>query len=287
MAAALGAVASSAGAAGGLKGLLGSLGGGNPIGTILQLAGGVGKMIGAGKQRKQAIQSAKDVKSFFSGQKGALEKGYTGLLDQANKLETFTGDLSGFGRVESEAEMAKRMASGGQIAGEGIMREQARMSTANALAAARQGSGSGVNLLTAALLGQNQEGSQMRDIDLQVAQQRQQIQNQAQENYLSTLGQTAAAKLNTGQLEFQSRFAKQNALLGLGQNRLGAEMDLAQNAFNAEQTAAASIANATAAIWGGGADVLGTIGTGMTSLASQNKQMENYLKMRGSMGGLV
>lgn len=249
-------------------------------GVGLQVLQGVGKIIGANKQRKQAIQSAKDTKNFFTGQKNALEKGYTGLLDQANKLETYTGDLSGFGKVESEAEMAKRMASGGQIAGEGIMREQARQTTANTLAAARQGAGSGVNLLTAALLGQNQEGEQMQNIDLQVGQQRQQMQRQAQENYLSTLGQTAAAKLNVGQQEYQSRFAKQNTILGLGQNKLGAEMDLSQNAFNAEQASAAAVANATAAMWGGGSDVLGAIGTGLTGMASQNKEMENYLKMR-------
>lgn len=251
-------------------------------GVGLQVLSGVGKIIGAGKQRKQAKKALGETKDFFTGQKGALSRGYTGLLDIANQMETFTGDLSGYDRTEQEAQMGKRMASGGQIAGEGIMREQARQTTANTLAAARQGAGSGSDLLTAALMGQQQEGAQMQNIDLQVGQQRQQMQQQAQQNYLNSLGQTAAARLSTGQLEFQSRLAKQSTLLGLGQSKLGAEMDLAQNAFNAQQAAAASVANATAAMWGGGADVLGTIGSGLTGMASQNTAMANYLKMRGT-----
>jgi len=272
-------------AAGGVgKNLLSLLGGGtNVVGMGLQVLGGVGKMIGASRQKAEAQAQLERAKAFGVSQKDKLTKGYSGLLNQANALETYKGDLSGYTKAEQQAEMNKRNALSGRSASEAIAQEQAAKTSANALAAGRLGAKSGTDLMTLAMLTQSGENEQMQNIAANADQQRMQMRMQAENNLLNTLGQTAAAQTQIGQAEYQSRLGKQNTILGLGQNQLGAEMDLAQNTFAQEQAASAAIANASAAMWGGGGDILGSIGTGLTGYASQNKQMENYLKMRGAM----
>lgn len=256
----------------------------NPIGIGMQVLGGVGKIIGANQQRKEAVSQLGRTKAFNLTQKDKLTKGYSGLLGQANALETYKGDLSGYTKAEQQAEMSKRTNGYGRTAGEAIAQEQAAKASANALAAGRLGAKSGTDLMTLAALTQSGENDQMLNIAANADQQRMQMRMQADQNLLATLGQTAGSQMQMGQAEFQSRLGKQNTILGLGQNQLGAEMDLAQNTFAQEQAASAAIANASAAMFGGGADILSSIGTGLTGYASQEKQMQNYLKMRGSMG---
>jgi hypothetical protein len=266
------------------KGLLGMLDTySNPIGIGLQVIGGFGKMIGANKQRKEAMAQLDRAKAFGVSQKDKLTKGYSGLLSQANALETYKGDISPFLKAEQQAEMNKRNALSGRSASEAIAQEQAAKTSANALAAGRLGARSGTDLMTLAMLTQSGENEQMQNIAANADQQRMQMRMQAESNLLNTLGQTAAAQTQIGQAEFQSRLGRQNTILGLGQSQLGAEMDLAQNTFAQEQAASAAIANASAAMFGGGADVLSSIGTGLTGYAAQNKQMENYLRMRSAM----
>jgi hypothetical protein len=277
-------LAGAAAKSGGGKKLLDILGGGtNVVGMGLQVLGGVGKMIGANEQRKEAENQLNRTKAFNVTQKNNLTKGYAGLLGQANALETYKGDLSGYTKAEQQAEMSKRTMGYGRTASEAIAQEQAAKASANALAAGRLGARSGTDLMSLAMLTQSGENDQMLNIAANADQQRMQMRMQADQNLLATLGQTAGAQMQMGQAEFQSRLGKQNTILGLGQNQLGAEMDLAANAFAQEQAASAAIANASAAMWGGGADILSSIGTGLTGYASQEKQMQNYLKMRGSM----
>lgn len=126
----------------------------NPIGMGLNVLGGVANVIGAIGQKDEAKRRLEAQRAFSSKQRAALSSGYGDLISQAKGLPTYQGDISRYLKTEDEATMAKRMASGGQIAGEGIMREQARQTTANTLAAARQGAASGSDLLTAALMGQ-------------------------------------------------------------------------------------------------------------------------------------
>jgi hypothetical protein len=178
--------------------------------------------------------------------------------------------------------MAKRMASGGQIAGEGIMREQARQTTANTLAAARQGAGSGSDLLTAALLGQNQEGAQMQNINLQVGQQRQDIQQRAQQNFLSTLGQTAAAQAQQAGMEFESQQQKAQQVLGLGREQLGQSIALEQDLFGAEQSKAAALQQARSAIWSGIGGIAQSVGSGLMGMSAQQNQMKALSDMYGA-----
>lgn len=250
-----------------------------PIGMAAGAVGGVLNVIGAVGQKNEAKKQLAAQKAFGTQQRLALSSGYGDLISQAKGLPTYQGDISLFQKAQGEAEMAKRMASGGQIAGEGIMREQARQTTANTLAAARQGAGSGSDLLTAALMGQQQEGAQMQGIDLQVGQQRQQMQQQAQQNFLSTLGQTAAAQAQQAGLEFESQQQKAQQVLGLGREQLGQSMALEQNLFGSEQAKAAALQQARSAIWSGIGGIAQGIGSGLMGMGAQQNQMSMLQQM--------
>jgi hypothetical protein len=265
---------------------LGSLLGANPItagvGMGLQVLGGIANVVGAVGQKNEAKKQLAAQRSFSTQQRAALSSGYGDLLSQAKGLPTYQGDISLFQKAQGEAEMAKRMASGGQIAGEGIMREQARQTTANTLAAARQGAGSGSDLLTAALLGQNQEGAQMQNINLQVGQQRQDIQQRAQQNFLSTLGQTAAAQAQQAGMEFESQQQKAQQVLGLGREQLGQSIALEQDLFGAEQSKAAALQQARSAIWSGIGGIAQSVGSGLMGMSAQQNQMKALSDMYGA-----
>lgn len=257
--------------------------GANPITAA---AGIAGKVIGTGfdiaaaaGQKKEAKRQIAAQKIFAGQQRSALSSGYGDLLSQAKGLPTYQGDISLFQKAQGEAEMAKRMASGGQVAGEGIMREQARQTTANTLAAARLGAGSGSDLLTAALMGQQQEGAQMQGIDLQVGQQRQQMQQQAQQNLLNTLGQTAAAQAQQAGFQFQSEQQKAQQVLGLGREQLGQSMALEQDLFGADQAKAAQYTNARMAYLSGFGKIAGAIGGGLMGINAQQNQMDMLKQM--------
>lgn len=250
-----------------------------PFGMAANVIGGIANVVGAVGQKNEAKKQLASQKDFGTQQRLALSSGYGDLISKAKGLPTYQGDISLFQKAQGEAEMAKRMASGGQIAGEGIMREQARQTTANTLAAARQGAGSGSDLLTAALMGQQQEGAQMQNIDLQVGQQRQQMQQQAQQNYLQTLGQTAAAQAQQAGMEFESQQQKAQQVLGLGREQLGQSMALEQDLFGAEQAKAAALQQARAAIYSGIGGIAQSIGGGLMNMGAQQNQMDMLKQM--------
>lgn len=263
----------------GLSALLGA----NPvtagIGMAANVVGGIANVVGAVGQKNEAKKQLAAQKMFAGQQRSALSSGYGDLISQAKGLPTYQGDISLFQKAQGEAEMAKRMASGGQIAGEGIMREQARQTTANTLAAARQGAGSGSDLLTAALMGQQQEGAQMQNIDLQVGERRSERQRLAQQNYLSTLGQTAAAQAQQAGMEFESQQQKAQQVLGLGREQLGQSMALEQNLFASEQAKAAALQQARSAIWSGIGGIAQSIGSGLMGMSAQQNQMDMLKQM--------
>jgi hypothetical protein len=263
----------------GLSALLGA----NPVtagvGMGLQVLGGIANVVGAVGQKNEAKKQLAAQKAFGTQQRLSLTSGYGDLISQAKGLPTYQGDISLFQKAQGEAEMAKRMASGGQIAGEGIMREQARQTTANTLAAARLGAGSGSDLLTAALMGQQQEGAQMQNIDLQVGQQRQEIQQRAQQNLLATLGQTAAAQAQQAGLQFESEQQKAQQILGLGREQLGQSMALENQLFGAEQAKAAAVQQARSAIWSGIGGIAQSVGSGLMGMSAQQNQMDMLSKM--------
>lgn len=256
----------------------------SPIGMIASAAGGIMNVIGAIGQKNEAKKQMYAIEAQGRKQRSAFDTGYADLLSKAGGLKTYQGDISRYTKAEQYAQESKRAAGAGQVAGEGIMREQARQTTANTLASLQRGATSSSDLLTAALMGQNQEGAQMQNIDVMAQQQRQQMQQQAQQNYMATLGQTAAASAQQAGMQFESENAKQMQLLGLEQDRFKGGMALDQSIFNQNQQAAANFQKAKSAIWGGMGNTLGAVGSSLTNYASMTKGYENYLKARGNSG---
>lgn len=251
------------------------------IGAILQGLGAVGSVIGAIGQKEEADKQFDRQTQFGKQQKAAFTKGYGDLINQAQGLKTYQGDITKYVKAEQAAQLGKQMAGGGRVAGEDIMREQARQSTANTLAASQRAGGSSSDLLTAALMGQQQEGAQMQNIDITSQQQRQQMQQQAQQNYLQSLGQTAAAQAQQAGLQFESEASKQQQLLGLSQQQFQGGMALDQSLFEQQQAAAAAAQNAKSAIWSGIGGVASTLGSGLT----QMKNQQDNLAMLGQIYG--
>jgi hypothetical protein len=250
-------------------------------GAVLQGLGAVGSVIGAVGQKAEAQKQLDRQTQFGAQQKSAFTKGYGDLINKAQGLKTYQGDISKYVKAEQAAELGKRMAGGGRVAGEDIMREQARQSTANTLAFAQRSGGSSSDLLTAALMGQQQEGAQMQNIDITSQQQRQQMGQQAQQNYLQSLGQTAAAQAQQAGLQFESESGKQQQLLGLAQGQFQGGMALDQSLFEQQQAAAGAVQNAKSAIWSGIGGVASTIGGGLTQMRNQ----QDNLAMLGQIYG--
>jgi hypothetical protein len=252
----------------------------NPASMILQGIGGVANIFGAIGQRDEARNQLEAQKMFGNTQRAALKEGYADLISRAKGLPTYQADITKYVQAQQEAEKQKMMAGGGgRVAGQAIAEEQARQTTANTLAAAQKGAQSGSDLLTAALMGQQQEGAQMQNIQAQSMQQRQQMEQQAQQNYLQSLGQTAAAQAQQAGMQFQSESQRANQVLGLGQEQLGQSMNLEQNLFQSEQAKAAAVAQANAAIWSGVGGLASGIGGGLMQMQSQANQMDMLSKL--------
>lgn len=239
------------------------------VGSLLKLPGVIG-------QKNQAIEQLRAFGGYAADQRNRLKTGLAQTRAEAEKLSTYEGDISRFEQAQAEAEMAKRMASGGQVAGEGILREQARQTTANTLAAAQRGAGSGTDLLTAALMGQQQEGSQMQGIDALIQNQRQSMIQNAQQQYLASMGQTAAASARERGLEFSSKSAKENALLDLTKTGFQAEMNQEAQLFQQEMARKAALADTRAAIWSGVGNIGMDIGKSLMAMGGIQEQTNAF-----------
>lgn len=248
------------------------------IGAILQGVGALANVIGAIGQSDEANRQFDRQTEFGKQQKANFNKGYGDLINQAKGLSTYQADISKFTKAEQAAALGKQMAGGGRVAGEDIARQQAMQSTANTIAASQRAGGSSSDLLTAALMGQQQEGTAMQNIDVTSQQQRQQMGQQAQQNYLQSLGQTAAAQAQQAGLQFESESGKQQQLLGLSQQQFQGGLALDQSLFEQQQQAAAAVQNAKSAIWSGIGGVASSIGGGLTQMQNQKDNMD-MLKM--------
>ena len=263
----------------GISSLLGGAAGLTPWGMAASAVGGVLGVVGAIGQSDEAQRQFDRQTQFGNQQRAKFSQGYGDLINQANGLKTYQGDISKYTKAEQAAQLGKQMAGGGRVAGEDIARQQAMQSTANTIAASQRAGGSSSDLLTAALMGQQQEGAQMQNIDINSQQQRQQMGQQAQQNYLQSLGQTAAAQAQQAGLQFQSESGKQQQLLGLAQDQFQGGMALDQSLFEQQQASAAAVQNAKSAIWSGIGGIASGIGSGLMGVQAQN----NNMKMLGAM----
>ena len=256
---------------------------------ILGAAGAAMDIIGAVGKKKEAVSQLGAQRRFAERQRSEFNAGYADLLSQAKSAPTYQGDISRFQKVEQQTDLAKRMASGmSRGAGEQIARDQASQTSANVLAAATRGAGSGTDIMTAALMAQQGENQAQNAISARSAEQQMAIQNQAQQNQLAALGQTAAASARERGLEFSSLANKQAGIMDVSQNKLSGQLNLNQQLFEGQQAKAAAVADANASIWSGIGGIASSIGGGLMQMQNQAAQMDalKQLNMPGAKNAL-
>jgi hypothetical protein len=244
----------------------------SPVGIALEGIGAIGSIVGAAGQYSEAKKQADRLRAFNKQQQEEFNTGYAGLEAKGNLLPTYTADVSLYNKLGSTAEMANRTAGAGQMAGTGIMREQAGQSAANAFRAGSTGARSGADLMALAAL-TGQEAAQNQNINLMQANFGQQQKQTALQNYYSALGQQAAGIQREKGAEYSSMLNKSQTQLGIAQNKLSQGLALKQSAFSGEQQSMASIADANAAIWSGGGKLVSTVGKGLLDWGAQDAKM--------------
>jgi hypothetical protein len=245
----------------------------SPVGIALEGIGAIGSIVGAAGQYSEAKKQADRLRAFNKQQQEEFNTGYAGLEAKGNLLPTYTADVSLYNKLGSTAEMANRTAGAGQMAGTGIMREQAGQSAANAFRAGSTGARSGADLMALAALTGGQEAAQNQNINLMQANFGQQQKQTALQNYYSALGQQAAGIQREKGAEYSSMLNKSQTQLGIAQNKLSQGLALKQSAFSGEQQSMASIADANAAIWSGGGKLVSTVGKGLLDWGAQDAKM--------------
>lgn len=250
---------------------------------ILGAVGGLANVFGAIGKKNEAKDQLAAQRVFAGQQRSTFDAGYGDLMSQAKNAATYQGDISRYQKIENQADLAKRMASGmSRGAGEQIARDQASQTSANVLAAATRGAGSGTDIMTAALLSQQGENAAQNAISARSAEQQFAMQNQAQQNQLNALGQTAAASARERGLEFSSLASKQANIMGVTQNRLQGQMSLDQQLFEGEQAKSAALADARAAIYSGIGNIASNLGTGLMGIENQKQNMSMLEKIYGA-----
>lgn len=258
-------------------------------GIIGGAIGGVANIIGAVGKKNEAFGQLKSQRRFADKQRQEFNAGYEDLMSQAKSAPIYQGDISRFQKVEQQADLAKRMASGmSRGAGEQIARDQAAQTTANVLAAAQRGAGSGTDIMTAALMAQQGENQAQNAISARSAQEQMAMQNMAQQQQFAALGQTAAASARERGLEFQSLANRQAGIMDVSQNKLSGQLNLNQQLFDSEQAKAAALAEAKGAIWSGIGNLASGIGGGIMGMQNQAAQMDalKQLNMPGASNAL-
>lgn len=257
---------------------------------ILGALGGAAKLVGAFGKKSEAERQLDAQRVYAGQQRSTFNAGYGDLLSQAKSAATYQGDLSRYTKVEQQADLAKRMASGqSRGAGEQIARDQAAQTSANVLAAATRGAGSGTDIMTAALMSQQGENAAQNAISARSAEEQRAAKAAAMAQEFSAFGNTAAAAARERGLEFQSLANKQANIMGVTQNKLEGEMNLNQQLFEGEQAKAAALEEARGAIWSGIGDIASGVSSGMMGMANQKAQMAllNKIYGGGSTGGDV
>lgn len=255
---------------------------------ILGAAGGLANLAGAFGKKDEAQNQLDAQRQFTMLQRNKFDTGYGDLINTAKGAKLYQGDLQRYTKVEQAADLAKRMASGmSRGPGEQIARDQAAQTSANVLAAATRGAGSGTDIMTAALMSQQGENAAQNAISARSADYQLAMQNQAQQEQFNALGQTAAASARERGLEYQSLANRQQNVLGLSQQKLEGGMQLEQNLFEQEQAKAAALADAQGAIWSGIGGIASGLGSGLMGMKNQAANMDMLMKIYGNNGSAI
>jgi len=257
---------------------------------VLGGLGGVANLVGAFGKKNEAQNQLDAQRQFSMLQRNKFDTGYGDLINKARGATLYQGDLQKYTKVEQAADLAKRMASGqSRGAGEQIARDQAAQTSANVLAAATRGAGSGTDIMTAALSAQQGENQAQNAISARSAEEQRTAKAAAMAQEFAAFGNTAAAAARERGLEFQSLANREQNVLGLSQQKLEGGMNLEQSLFEQEQAKAAALEEARGAIWSGIGNIASGVSSGMMGMANQKAQMAllNKIYGGGSAGGDV
>jgi len=153
------------------------------------LVSGIGGIFAAGRLKRAAQENRKrlaDEKetalSAFGDIRDTVTSGYQDYINQLQMLPELGIDRS-FADAALQASRDRMVgAGGGRVAGEELLREEARRTTANQIEAARAAAGDGAGLLGAISLAGMSEAGRMREIDIQSQAQRERELTRAQES---------------------------------------------------------------------------------------------------------
>lgn len=153
------------------------------------LVSGIGGIFAAGRLKRAAQDNRKrlaDEKvaalSAFGDIRDTVTSGYQDYINQLQMLPELGIDRS-FADAALQASRDRMVgAGGGRVAGEELLREEARRTTANQIEAARAAAGDGAGLLGAISLAGMSEAGRMREIDIQSQAQRERELTRAQES---------------------------------------------------------------------------------------------------------
>ena len=210
------------------------------------LVSGIGSIIAAGKAKRAAIKNRKELASQRSralSQFGDIEEtvttGYQDYIARLGTLPELNIDRS-FADAALQSSRDRMIgAGGGRVAGEELLREEARRTTANQIEAARAAAGDGAGLLGAISLAGMSEAGRMREIDIQSQAQRERELIRAQESLEQGLITRSEFERIAQQNEFRADTRKQESIasaeLGfaerqgeLGLQRMGIEKEFNQ-----------------------------------------------------------
>jgi len=243
---------------------------------------GVGGLLGAGQAKRQAKKQLGDLKSQrvralsqFGDIEETVTTGYEDYIAQLGQLPELQIDRSLADRALEQSRERMIGAGGGRVAGEELLREEARRTTAGQIEAARAAVGDGAGLLGAISLAGMSEAGRMREIDIQTQRQRERELLQAQSAYESGLISRAEFERQAGLAEFEAESLKERSLasaqLGLaerkgelGFQRMGIEKEFNQ-ALAAQQ---AAIAQARAQQIQAGFSMVGDAATSFSNFAA-------------------
>ena len=233
-----------------------------------------GKIAGQAKVKNEAknrLAELGDQKDAMLGQfddiTSGITTGYEDYLANISSLSDLNIDRS-FADAAVEASRDRMIgAGGGRVAGEELLREEARRTTANQVEAARAAAGDGAGLLGAISLAGMAEAGRMRDIDIQSQGQRERQLLAAQESFerglitraeFERLSQEAEQEANVSN---ELLFAQGGLSLAERVGELGFDrMNLESNYDQAIARQRAGLAQARANMIQGGFDLFGDAG---------------------------
>lgn len=244
------------------------------LSAILSGAGSLFNVIGAIGSKNAAIRNEQQLKSFNARQAADFGATSESLLSQAKKMSTYKSDISRFEGAQSLAETQARTVGTAPIGGQLLAEENVRKSMANAVAKMSQSARSSTDILSSILAGTEAGNESLRAIDIAGMEQRGAQSAQARQNLLAASQATASAAERGGMQEFESVANKQRTELSLTQNLAQARLNMQQQQFEAERSAAMDVARSKAAIWSGFGQMLGAAGQGI----AQTEMLKGNMK---------